>query len=152
MRVTTNPVPITGEAVALDPAAPRPFIEAAGNSFVTTDAGTVIYRNADGHVYRAYPGWLVIVPDDGGEPHFTNPGNLAGEGRAFSGIPRSDPPRRSRAGLSVPAPSAPASWPPFRLRRSPSTRPTCRTTPGCTSSTGCSAMRTVTRSTTTRPG
>lgn len=82
MRVTTNPVPVTGDAVALDPANPGPFTEAAGDAFVASDGDTVIYRNAEGHVHRAYPGWLVIVPDGGGWPHFTNPGNL-GEGEGF---------------------------------------------------------------------
>jgi hypothetical protein len=82
MRVTTNPVPITGEAVVLDPADPRPFAEALGAQFVAADGDTVLYRNAEGHVALAHPGWIAVRPDGGGMVHVANAANL-GDGPGF---------------------------------------------------------------------
>jgi hypothetical protein len=82
MRVTTNPVPITGEAEPLDPADPQPFADALGTQFVAVDGGTVLYRNMEGHVCRAYPGWIAVRPDGGGAVHVSNSANL-GAGPGF---------------------------------------------------------------------
>jgi len=82
MRVTTNPVPVTGDAVPFDPDNPGPFAAAAGEWFLRTEGRTAVVRDQSGNEDVIYPGWLVIWADGGTVPHFTNAANL-GEGDTF---------------------------------------------------------------------
>jgi hypothetical protein len=82
MRVTTNPVPITGDAEPWDPDNPRKFTELAGDAFLRREGDTAIVTGPDGIEDVIHPGWLVIRPDLRAVPHFTNAGNL-GDGDGY---------------------------------------------------------------------
>ncbi len=64
--------PAEGPAAVWDPADPGDFTRLAGSQLVSVNSdGTATIRTQNGGMMPVYPGWLVIVPDGGGDGEAT---------------------------------------------------------------------------------
>jgi hypothetical protein len=63
MRAET--IAVEGQAAEWDPGNPGPFEGLAGGRLVRVEGDTAVVLGSDGREQPVYPGWLVIVPEDG---------------------------------------------------------------------------------------
>jgi hypothetical protein len=78
MRLAARPV--TASAEPWDPADPGPFRALAGSQFLRADGDRAVVRTQSGREMSIDPGWLVILPDGGGDGDaaFAEPRNVGG--------------------------------------------------------------------------